>query len=702
MDAPETTGGLVLVLHGGKPGEGKSLLAQNLAASLRQAGRQVALLDLDLQARSEHKVRAGHGPGSTLAEIAGQLNRFDASTLRGYFPRTAAGVEVISLADNEAQALGVSSQQILRALSLFRQAYDAVVVDGLAGWDRLVLSVLDAADRVLLLCSPDLVGLRQARTDTLHYQELKFPAAKISLVLNRDNLPHALTPQDLEQTLAGFKVLASLPYADQATEAVNQHRELVLLYPHAPFAKQVKALAQALLAGGGRAAPAGLQPAAGTAEPAAAVPAPDQRQSLAAVKERIHGLLLENPELRNLASESARTTAGQAFLREKVETVVTSLMALEAPELTNRELREQLVRDMVDEALGLGPLEDLIRDPTVTEIMVNRADQIYLERQGRLERSDKHFLSDKQLMTVIERIVAPLGRRIDESQPYVDARLADGSRVNAIIPPLALKGPTLTIRKFSKQRYTVEDLLKFGSLTRDMADFLGACVRTRKNIVISGGTGSGKTTLLNIVAAFIPEEERIVTVEDAAELNLPQPHVVTLEARPANIEGKGAVTIRDLVRNCLRMRPDRIVVGECRGGEALDMLQAMNTGHDGSLTTAHANSPKDAIARLETMVLMSGMELPVRAIREQIAGAVHLVVQQSRLQDGTRKVTQISEVLGIEDGQVALKDVFVFKQTGVDKAGKVSGEYRATGYVPTFVPELASRGLALDEKIFKK
>jgi pilus assembly protein CpaF len=376
-------------------------------------------------------------------------------------------------------------------------------------------------------------------------------------------------------------------------------------------------------------------------------------------------------------------------------------MALEAPELTRREDREQLVREVVDEALGLGPLEDLIRDPGITEIMVNSKDQVYVERQGRLEPAGKHFLSDKQLMTVIERIVAPLGRRIDESQPYVDARLADGSRVHAIIPPLALKGPTLTIRKFSKQRLVVDDLIRFGSITQDIAAFLGACVRGRKNIVIAGGTGSGKTTLLNIVAAFIPEDERIVTVEDAAELNLPQPHVVTLEARPANIEGKGAVTIRDLVRNCLRMRPDRIVVGECRGGEALDMLQAMNTGHDGSLTTAHANTPKDTIARLETMVLMSGMELPVRAIREQIAAAVQLVVQQSRLQDGSRKVTQVSEVAGLE-GVIVLKDIFIYKQTGVDKNGRVAGEFRATGHAPEFVKDLASRGIDVNPKLFKK
>ncbi len=360
----------------------------------------------------------------------------------------------------------------------------------------------------------------------------------------------------------------------------------------------------------------------------------------------------------------------------------------------------RLERDVFNEALRLGPLEDLLADESVTEIMVNGPNQVYVERRGKLQLTDMQFMDDASVMAVIERIVSPIGRRIDESQPYVDARLADGSRVNAIIPPLSLSGPTLTIRKFAKKTLTVEDFVRFGTWTRNAAEFMKACVVMRKNVIVAGGTGSGKTTLLNLLSGFIPEDERIVTVEDAAELRLVQPHVVRLEARPPNIEGRGAVPIRDLVKNCLRMRPDRIIVGECRGGEALDMLQAMNTGHDGSLTTVHANSPRDVISRLETMVLMSGMELPSRAIREQIASAVDIVIHESRLSDGSRKVVAISEVTGLEGQQIVMQDIFAFRQSGVDEHGKVQGVFQPTGAVPTFYEHLKSRGLRLDPAIF--
>ncbi len=689
--------GRIICIHGGKAGEGKSFLAQNLAAVLARQYEKVLLFDIDFQGRAEHKIRGNFSPGNTLADIAGQISQFDENTIHGYFPVTPSGVTLATLADSEQAAMGVASQQILKALQLFCKAYDVIMIDGLQGWDALTLSVLDMSAISLLVCSPDLVGLKQERMEIMKYRELKFPAAKIGLVLNRADVADALQKQDLEKTLSGHLVLAALPFESHATEALNQHTEIVTLFPNAAYTKALKGLAKTLEMSAGRQ----LSEEAEISESTAKVSATAKINRIE-IKERIHALLLDNSEIKAMASEASRTQASQAVLREKVEAVVTSLMAMEAPELTVREERERLVQEVVDEALGLGPLEDLIRDPKVTEIMVNHKDQIYVERSGKLELCEKHFLSDKQLMTVIERIVAPLGRRIDESQPYVDARLADGSRVNAIIPPLALKGPSLTIRKFSKQRLTVDDLITFGSLTEEWAAFLGACVMGRKNMVISGGTGSGKTTLLNIVASYIPDNERIVTVEDAAELNLPQAHVITLESRPANIEGKGAITIRDLVRNCLRMRPDRIVVGECRGGEALDMLQAMNTGHDGSLTTAHANSPKDTISRLETMVLMSGMDLPVRAIREQIAGAVHLVVQQSRLQDGSRRVTEISEVTGISDGQVVLQDIFSYKQTGLDKNKKVIGTFQATGYVPPFVKELVVQGIEIDPRIFKK
>ncbi|NYH15299.1 ATPase, T2SS/T4P/T4SS family [Paraburkholderia bryophila] len=363
---------------------------------------------------------------------------------------------------------------------------------------------------------------------------------------------------------------------------------------------------------------------------------------------------------------------------------------------------ETLKKSVFDEIIGLGPLEELIADPTVSEIMVNCHNEIFVEQSGQLTRSPVIFTDDRAVLGAIERIVAPIGRRIDESSPMVDARLADGSRVNAVIPPLALKGPSITIRKFSKRKLAGEDLLQFGSMSPDMLEFLQTAVEQGANIIISGGTGSGKTTLLNVLSSYIPDDERIVTVEDAAELQLSQPNLVSLEARPPNMEGKGAVSIRDLVKNCLRMRPDRIVIGECRGGEALDMLQAMNTGHDGSLTTAHANTPRDCIARLEVMTLMAGLDLPVQAIREQICSAVDLIVQQSRFSCGSRRVTHITEVSGMESGVITLQDVFVFKEEGFGENGKIHGTFVPTAYIPDFYQELIRRRIPVNTGIFTR
>lgn len=363
--------------------------------------------------------------------------------------------------------------------------------------------------------------------------------------------------------------------------------------------------------------------------------------------------------------------------------------------------RTRLVTEIRDEMLGLGPLEPLLKDDTITEIMVNGPKKIFVEKLGKLTLTDVKFQDDQHLMNIIERILTPLGRRIDESSPLVDARLADGSRVNAIIPPLSLVGPAVTIRKFSKKPFSVENLIAFGTMDERMAQFLRACVKARVNILVSGGTGSGKTTTLNVLSSFIPNTDRIVTIEDAAELRLQQEHVVTLESRPANLEGKGAITIRDLVRNALRMRPDRIIVGEVRSGEALDMLQAMNTGHDGSLTTAHANTPRDALSRLETMVLMSGLDLPVRAIREQVSSAIDLVLQQSRIRDGSRKVTYITEVQKMEGNTITTQDIFHYVQTGFDADGKSVGHFEATGLQPGFLEKFAMNGVELPEGFFE-
>jgi len=403
-------------------------------------------------------------------------------------------------------------------------------------------------------------------------------------------------------------------------------------------------------------------------------------------KVSLHRRLIQRIDLRRLDEAALRTEAERV-----IRTLIRELDS-EIPEFVER---DRLAKELVEDSLGLGPIEDLLNDPEVSEVMVNRRDQVFVERDGRLLPTDKKFLADEQIVNVIQRIVAPLGRSINEARPMVDARLPDGSRVNAIIPPLAINGPTLTIRKFSRVIFEVADLIDRGSLSWEMARFLRLCVEYKRNLIISGGAGSGKTTLLNILASFIPPAERIITVEDAAELSLPQEHVVSLEARPSNLEGKGEVTFRDLVINSLRMRPDRIIVGECRGGEALDMLQAMNTGHEGSLTTIHANTPLDSLTRLETMVLMSGLELPSRAIRDQIMSAIEIVAQTQRFSDGSRKITQISQVSNQTPGRFELVDLFRFRQTGIDGDQRISGEFVATGVRPRLIDQLQEQGLEI-------
>ncbi|MFG0613177.1 ATPase, T2SS/T4P/T4SS family [Delftia sp. WSY_14] len=437
-------------------------------------------------------------------------------------------------------------------------------------------------------------------------------------------------------------------------------------------------------------------------EPAAAEPGDAHFQALQFEwRKRLHTKLIDTMDLRRHDVSSM----SDEHLRAEADRLIARTLQDMDDEIPAQLDRNALRRQVLDEAVGLGPLEELLADETVSEIMVNRFDEIYVERAGRLQKHALSFTSDRAVMGVIERIVAPLGRRIDESSPMVDARLKDGSRVNAIIAPLALKGSTLTIRKFARRKLNAADLVQFGALSPAMADFLRICVEARKNIIVSGGTGSGKTTLLNILSNFIPSGERVITVEDAAELKLAHEHLISLESRPANVEGKGGVPIRELVRNTLRMRPDRIVVGECRGAEALDMLQAMNTGHEGSLTTLHANTPRDGLARLETMVLMAGMELPLAAIREQIASAVDIIVQQTRFACGTRLVTHICEVSGMESGKIQLQELFRFANKGyaaqANGLAKVQGLFTGCDVVPHFYDELRASGHALDLDIFR-
>lgn len=423
-----------------------------------------------------------------------------------------------------------------------------------------------------------------------------------------------------------------------------------------------------------------------------------REESYQAIKKEIHTHIIDEmpDDLQRVISQSS---ADQKELRRLVEGMCADAIK-DNPFAIPLGDRERLVEELISEILGLGPIEPLLKDPSVTEVMVNGPDSIYIERKGRLQKTDVRFRNTEHLMHIIDRIVTAVGRRVDESSPMVDARLADGSRVNVIIPPLSLTGPCVTIRKFSKDVLTVDKMIEFGSFDQRMAEFLEDCVKGRLNIVVSGGTGSGKTTLLNVLSSYVPATERIVTLEDSAELQLKQDHVVTLETRPPNIEGEGEVTMRDLVRNALRMRPDRIIVGECRTGEALDMLQAMNTGHDGSMTTAHANSARDALSRLETMVLMSGMELPLRAIRSQIASAVDIIVQIARLRDGSRKIINIAEVTGMEGDIITLQDLFYFENHGVGQDGRITGAFLTSGLRPLCTEKLAMNGVTLPPDLF--
>jgi pilus assembly protein CpaF len=424
-------------------------------------------------------------------------------------------------------------------------------------------------------------------------------------------------------------------------------------------------------------------------------PAREGTKSFEELKRLIHGKLVDKLDLSRVSDLEGDT------LRREIRLVVERLCDTENP-LLNRMERERLIDEVLDETFGFGPLEVLLKDPTISDILINGPHKIFVERRGKMEKSDVKFRDNEHLLQIIDRIVSKVGRRVDETSPMVDARLPDGSRVNAIIPPLALDGASVSIRRFGANPLKLEDLLNYKAFTPEMAMLLEACIKARLNIIISGGTGCGKTTLLNTLSSFIGHDERVVTIEDAAELQLQQDHVVRLETRPANIEGKGAVTCRDLVRNALRMRPERIIIGECRGAESLDMLQAMNTGHAGSMTTLHANTPRDGQARLETMIMMAGMELPIKAMRQQISSAVDLIIQANRLQGGPRKVTHITEVMGMEQDMIVMQDIFRYRQLGIDQNGRAFGQFESSGVRPSFVNRLEASGIKLPTNLFQE
>ncbi|MBI4322861.1 MAG: Flp pilus assembly complex ATPase component TadA [Candidatus Omnitrophica bacterium] len=600
-------------------------------------------------------------------------------------------------------------------LATLRQAYSFVVIDAGSVFSELALAAFEHSNLLLLVTTPDVIAIRHAVKSAEALEAMRVPLRMVKAVINRAESRGNFRSAEVRAHLP-IEVVAEIPSEGRLVGlSLNQGRPLVLanergritdaflrfgrfLVEHPELFVEHVELDRSKRPSMPIPQPVSL---ASLAHQAGLPDAHEPEDPVVALKRRVHARLLEKFDLKRLDTQTANNPTVVGQLREQTGKAALELLVEEGGFVPGADAREQLVKEIVDEALGLGPLEDLIADDEVSDILVNGKDQIYIEKRGKLHLTDKRFVSNDQVLTVIERIIAPLGRRIDESTPMVDARLPDGSRVNAIIQPLSLRGPMLSIRKFRTERFSMEDLIRLGTLTPAMAQFLTVCVKARKNIIVSGGTGSGKTTTLNVLSGCIPPGERIVTIEDAAELRLHQEHWVPLEARPPNIEGRGMITIRQLFRNALRMRPDRIIIGECRGDETLDMLQAMNTGHDGSLTTLHANSPQDVISRLDSLILMSNVELPVRAVREQIVSAIHLIVHTARLSDGSRKVTHITEITGMDEHTgVTFGDLFLFHQRGVGAGNEVLGEFKPAGRLPSFLDELRAKGLALDEAMF--
>jgi Flp pilus assembly CpaF family ATPase/MinD-like ATPase involved in chromosome partitioning or flagellar assembly len=711
----------IIVVTGPHEGIGKTTLAVNLAVRYALTRRlPVVLVDTDAFCRGETGLVAGAAASLSVFQILEQLanKQISIPMLRGRIPFNRLNIGTITLAPVERESGKMTTDQWVFFLQALSQIYD-VVID-LEVTSALKVVSLDLADAVVWTFLPNALSLKATlqQMEVLQNQKLGFNKFLFALNL-ADATPHDIPDASINDALARFnkELCARLPQDRELIHLLNQGRPSVIESLRSGYAQQVGRIADQVTAL--KRSAGGLL--SGNGSPSSALSGgnlidnlsklqhtvvgsmlDEKRKRWNALKQQIHRALVEELNIRRIDLDTKGDPIRERQLRTNVESTVNSLIGNDKELTLIREDRERLVKELVDEALGLGPLEELLADPSITEIMVNRFDQVYIERRGKITLSDKRFIDNNHVVQVVRRIIAPLGRRIDESVPMVDARLKDGSRVNAIIPPLAVNGPSITIRRFPEKAFNAEDLIQMGAITRSMVEFLKVCVMTRKNMIISGGTGTGKTTILNMLSGFIPNDDRIVTVEDTAELRLQQEHVVRLEARPANIEGQGQVAIRDLVKNCLRMRPDRIVVGECRGGEALDMLQAMNTGHDGSLTTIHANSPRDAFTRLETLCLMAGMDLPVWALREQIRSAVHVVIQLARLQDGSRKVTCVTEVTGRDDETILSQDIFRFVQDTVDEHGHVKGHFESTGNVPSFFPELKAKGLSLDLVAFEK
>lgn len=697
----------LIAVVGGKGGVGKSVFAANFAAALMLELRTpVLLIDADAKSCGDQNVILGLRPQKTLSEIAQFQGSLNPQAIPQLATMHSSGLAYLPAVRGPEEVLNVNTELFLKQLEFFSRHFRFIVADLGNELKDFQMALLREATAITIITVPEVLVINQTQRLIHDLLTATFPMDMFQLVINQANSA-AMNPQTISQALR-LPVLGMIPQDDITTMgSLQRGMPFVFAQNKAPVSVAYHEIVRKLTGGllqklKSLNRPQAQAPSVTSSAAAGSGPAPGSSEGLdarTALKIRVHTELIKTMDLKKGITETNNDPAKEAALRQKTLQSITQIIDRESPGM-QRDDRSKVIKEVLEEALGLGPLEDLLADSSVTEIMVNGHKRIFIEKNGKVQLSPVTFTSNLHLRNVIERIVTPLGRRIDEKTPYVDARLKDGSRVNAVIEPLAIDGPALTIRKFKKGGITPEKYIEYGSITKPMIDFLRICVENGLNVVISGGTGSGKTSLLNMISGFIPSNERIVTVEDAAELQMQQEHVVRLETRPANMEGSGAITIRDLVRNALRMRPDRIVVGETRDGAALDMLQAMNTGHDGSMTTTHANSPRECIARLETLCMMSGMDLPVRSIREQISSAVHLIVQISRLSDGSRKILSITEVCGMQGDTVTLQEIFRFKETGFDKNRRIIGQFQAMGMIPTFIEKLEAKGVVIPREIF--
>lgn len=713
-----------IVVFSTKGGVGKTFVATNLAVSLALKKKKVLLLDFDLQATHDLARAINIKQGPSLVDVLKDIQVLEnPQDIALKAVQHESGLHFFPCLGHIHQAGELDPKKIKFFLKQASLVYDYIVIDGGKSFTEVLITAFDASNLILLVATPDVLAVYQASWALNVLESLHFPGQAIKLVLNRSESRGGVAWQEVRSALP-CEIFAQIPSDGRAVGlALNRGVPCVVDSPKSPtseafmkiaeqFLKQKEIFIEGTDVARVRTTSAPEQDSQFWKKFGISEKLIESQQVIDAVKETdetiklkqaVHDKLVDRMNLGSITTEALRDPSQAKKIRSSTEKIIVDLLAEEAGALiSSHEERKRLVKEILDETLGLGPLEEFLADPEVTDIMVNSKDELYIEKRGKIILTNKKFIADSQIRSIIERIIAPLGRRIDESVPMVDARLPDGSRINAIIPPLSLKGSMLTIRKFAQERITVEELLHVHhSLSQPIVDFVQACVLCRKNIIVSGGTGSGKTTLLNIISSFIPDGERIITIEDAAELKLRQRHWGRLESRPPNIEGRGAVSIRDLFVNSLRMRPDRIVIGECRGPEILDMLQAMNTGHDGSMTTLHANSTRDVMVRMSSMILLSGLDLPLKAIYEMISTAIDVIVHVARFSDGSRRITGVTEVVGLDQNRdIILKDIFVFDQQGMDSDGKVLGSFQATGYIPTCFEDFIKRGIALDSTIF--